>query len=145
MTKNVIADFAMRVAEQVTGVPLNLIENVMVTNSPGYITSSETKKTLEDELTPYGIDPMTILAIITAIIQVMDLLKNGCNKPAQFAENARVRNPLLLSIFYSRVWIAAKRAEYPRKPRQLADALLDVAHTTGATKVAEVVEALDMI
>ena len=142
---NPVSDFAMRVTEQVTGVPLNLIENVATMHSPGFTSSKESSIALQNELDPYGIDPMTILAIITAIIQVMDLLKNGCNKPAQFAENARVRNPLLLAIFYSRVWMAAKRAEYPRKPRQLADALLDVAHATGATKVAEVVEALDMI
>ena len=145
MSKNVINDFAMRVAQEVTGVPLNLIETVVTINSPGYITSGATQKVLEDDLAPYGIDPMTILAIITAIIQVMDLLKNGCNDTSQFAENARVRNPMLLAIFYSRVWVAAKRAGYSRKPRQLADAMLDVAHSTGAMKVAEVVEALDMI
>ena len=133
-----VVDFACKVAEQVTDTPYDLVraayndnENLAVLNAADY--------------QPYGIDPMTILAIITAIIQVMDLLKNGCNKTSQFAENARLRNPLMLAIFRSRVWLAAKQAGYPRNARQLADALLDVAHSTGATKVAEVVEELDMI
>jgi hypothetical protein len=133
-----VVDFACKVAEQVTDTPYDLVraayndnENLAVLNAADY--------------QPYGIDPMTILAIITAIIQVMDLLKNGCNKTSQFAENARLRNPLMLAIFRSRVWLAAKQAGYTRNPRQLADALLDVAHSTGATKVAEVVEELDMI
>jgi hypothetical protein len=140
-----VSDFAMKVTEQITGVPFDLIETVMVVNTPGNISSQENTDNIEKELRPYGFDPMTILAIITAIIQVMDLLKNGCNKTSQFAANARSRNPVLLAIFYSRVWVAAKQARYPRNARQLADALLDVAHSTGGTKVAEVVEELDMI
>ncbi len=140
-----VSDFAMKVTEQVTGVPFDMIETVMVVNIPGYISSQEETDELEKGLKPYGIDPMTILAIITAIIQVMDLLKNGCNKTSQFAENARSRNPFLLAIFRSRVWLAAKRANYPRNPKELADALLDVAHSAGVTKVAEVVEELEMI
>lgn len=143
-TKNV-TEFAMKVAEQVTGVPFGLIESVMVLNTAGYVSSQENTESLEKELQVYGIDPMTILAIITAIVQVMDLLKNGCGKPSQFAENARIRNQILLAIFRSRVWIAAKQAGYPRNAKQLADAMLDVAHSIGATKVALVVEELDMI
>lgn len=140
-----VSDFAMKVTEQVTGVPFDLIETVMVVNTPGYLSSQENMDNLNKELKPYGIDPMTILAIITAIIQVMDLLKNGCNNTSQFAENARSRNPVMLAIFRSRVWLAAKRAGYPRNPKELGNALLDVAHSAGATKVAEVVDELDMI
>jgi hypothetical protein len=143
-TKNV-TEFALRVAEQVTGVPLGMLETVMTVNSPGYVSSQENTETLEKDLQVYSIDPMTILAIITAIIQVMDLLKNGCGKPSQFSENARFRNQILLAIFRSRVWIAAKQAGYPRNPKQLADAMLDVAHSSGSIKVAAVVEELDSI
>lgn len=142
---NAVTEFAMKVTEKVTDVPFNLIESAYAIQSPGYIASDETNAALDKELQPYGIDPLTILAIISAIIQVMDLLKNGCGKPSQFAENARVRNPFLLAVFRSRVWLAAKHAEYPRSPRELSDAILDVAHNVGTTKVAQVVNELDMI
>jgi len=140
-----LTGFALKVTEQVTGVPLNLLETVIVVSEAGYVSSQEDMEALEKDLKVYGIDLMTILAIITAIIQVMDLLKNGCNKPSQFEENARFRNQILLAIFRSRVWIAAKQSGYPRNPKQLADALLDVAHSVGSTKVAQVVQELDMI
>ncbi len=140
-----VADFAMKVTEKVTDIPLNLIDTVYTCNTPGYITSSESEEALNKELKPYGIDPLTILAIISAIIQVMDLLKNGCNKTSEFAQNARVRNPILLAVFRSRVWFAAKQADYPGNAKVLADALLDVAHNSGSQRVAQVVTELDMI
>lgn len=133
-----VTEFACKVAESVIGVPYDLVLS-------SYVAQGTPDKDIENELQPYGIDPMTILAIITAIIQVMDLLKGGCNKPTEFAANARKRNPLLVPIFRSRVWLAAKKADYPRNPRELADALMDVAHSGGALKVSQVVQELEMI
>jgi hypothetical protein len=135
---NKTVDFACKVAEQVTDVPFDLIraayndnENLEVLNAANY--------------QAYGIDPATIIALITAIIQIIELMRNNCNKPKQFAENARIRNPLLLAVFRARVRVAANRVGYTGSVSKLTDAFLDVAHSSGERAVSEVLDELKMI
>lgn len=125
--------FAMRVASITTGSSLDEIESAYAkaTNPRGV------------EESVVGIDPLTILAIISAIIQVMELLNKHCKKPQLFSENSRIRNPFMLAIFKARVLFAAKRVGYEGNASELADAMLDVAHSSGEKAVSEVLSDLD--
>ncbi len=133
---NKTVDFACKVAEQVTDVPFDLIRDCY-SDDPTILKASDYQA--------YGIDPATIIALITAIIQIIELMRNNCNKPKQFAENARIRNPLLLAVFRARVRVAANRVGYTGSVSKLTDAFLDVAHSSGERAVSEVLDELKMI
>jgi hypothetical protein len=126
-------EFAMRVAAVTTNLPLEDIETA-------YAKASNPTDNLEPVV---GIDPMTILAIITAIVQVMEFLNKNCNKPKLLSQNSRIRNPLLTAIFRARVHFAAKKANYEGDTQKLADAMLDVAHNSGEKAVEAVLADLN--
>ena len=133
-----VVDFACKVAEQVTEMPYDLIRDAYNENESLQVLNAK-----DYEL--YGIDPATIIALITAIIQIIELMRNNCNKPKMFAENARVRNPLLLAVFRARVRTAANRVGYTGSVTKLTDAFLDVAHSSGERTVNLVLDELKMI
>lgn len=133
--------FSAQVVSGLTGVPADEILTAYDAYANKQVVVSQSNSIMEK----FGFDPASIIAMITAILQIMESLRNNCNKPTEFGENARERRPLKVAIFKARVWSAAKQANYTGSIPKLVDAMMDVAHTSGEAFVNEVVVDLSQV
>ncbi len=140
-------EFCCKVAEQITGLEYDLICETLEIHTMlgGQPVAGDVSSANAHRLQVAGFDPASIIAMITAIMQIIDMLKNRCNKPSEFAKNARVRDFAKRVIFRSRVRMASRDVKYEGDPEKLADAMLDVAHSAGSQFIQEVVDDFSMI